>query len=125
MSPSPAGRWYSRTVWGVSDIERALAFYIDRLGFAENWRHVEEGRPLIVQVNRDECELILSTQWPQRVGHGVAYVELTSETLHAVRAEFEAKDVARDGWWGDRLLVVEDPDGNQLWFPCPNEEAAK
>jgi len=27
----------------------------------------------------------------------------------------------KDGRWGYRLLVVEDLDGNQLFFPYPNE----
>lgn len=40
--------------------------------------------------------------------------------LDALRAEFEAKGVAvKDGKWGYRLLVVDDPDGNQLLFNYP------
>ena len=40
--------------------------------------------------------------------------------LDARRAEFEAKGVAvKDGKWGYRLLVVDDPDGNQLLFSYP------
>ena len=27
----------------------------------------------------------------------------------------------KDGHWGYRLLVVDDPDGNQLFFNYPNE----
>ena len=43
--------------------------------------------------------------------------------LDAVRAEFEGGGVAvKDGWWGYRLMIVEDPDGNQLRFPYENEE---
>jgi hypothetical protein len=39
-----------------------------------------------------------------------------------VRAEFEARGVpVQDGQWGYRLLVVEDLDGNQLFFNYPNE----
>ena len=45
--------------------------------------------------------------------------------LDALRAEFEAKGVAvKEGWWGCRLLVVDDPDGNQLFFNYPNETAS-
>jgi len=44
--------------------------------------------------------------------------------LDALRAEFEAKGVeVADGSWGYRLLVVNDPDGNQLFFNYPNESA--
>jgi hypothetical protein len=39
-----------------------------------------------------------------------------------LRAEFEARGIpVKDGRWGYRLLVVEDPDGNQLFLPYPNE----
>jgi hypothetical protein len=41
--------------------------------------------------------------------------------LDALRAEFEAKGVSvKEGSWGYRLLVVDDPDGNQLFFNYPN-----
>jgi len=44
--------------------------------------------------------------------------------LDALRAELEAKGVTvKDGSWGYRLLVVDDPDGNQLFFNYPNESA--
>ena len=41
--------------------------------------------------------------------------------VDALRAELEAKGVAvKEGSWGYRLLVVDDPDGNQLFFNYPN-----
>ena len=44
--------------------------------------------------------------------------------INAVGADLEARGVpVRDGRWGDRLLVVEDLDGNQLFFNYPNEPA--
>jgi hypothetical protein len=36
----------------------------------------------------------------------------------ATRAEALA---VKDGWWGYRLLVVDDPAGNQLFFNYPKE----
>ena len=45
--------------------------------------------------------------------------------LDALRVELEARKVAvRDGSWGYRLLVVDDPDGNQLFFNYPSETAS-
>ena len=42
--------------------------------------------------------------------------------LDGLRAEFEARGAAvKDGRWGYRVLVVEDLDGNQLFFNYPNE----
>ena len=45
--------------------------------------------------------------------------------LDALRAEFEAKGVAvEESSWGYRLMVVDDPDGNQLFFNYPNVTAS-
>ena len=27
----------------------------------------------------------------------------------------------KEGWWGYKLMIVEDPDGNQLYFPYSAE----
>jgi len=45
--------------------------------------------------------------------------------VDALRAEFEAKGVpVKDGSWGYRLLVVDDPDGNPFFFNYPSETAS-
>jgi hypothetical protein len=45
--------------------------------------------------------------------------------LDALRVELMARNVpVKDGSWGYRLLVVEDPDGNQLFFNYPHETAS-
>jgi hypothetical protein len=37
-----------------------------------------------------------------------------------VRAELEGRAVAvEDGRWGYPLMIVRDPDGNELYFPYP------
>ena len=52
--------------------------------------------------------------------------EAAIAALDALRAELEAKGVTvREGSWGYRLLVVDDPDGNQLFFNYPNETASR
>jgi hypothetical protein len=48
--------------------------------------------------------------------------EAGTAALDDLRAELESRGVAvKDGSWGYRLLVVDDPDGNQLLFNYPNE----
>lgn len=112
--------WYSRPVWSVADTARSLDFYASKLGFTEAWRYEENGRLLIVQVDREGCELILSSQWPERIGRGLVFVSLDLDVLEALRVELTAKGVeVKDGRWGYRLAVVADPDGNQLFFPYP------
>jgi hypothetical protein len=43
-----------------------------------------------------------------------------ARALDRLRAEFEGRGVdVEDGRWGYRLLVVRDPDGNELYFNYP------
>jgi len=126
--------WFARPVLFVADIHRTLDFYVNRLGFTESWRHENDGKALVAQVDRQGCALIFSSQWPDKVGTGVMFVSLNvgaptdqlnveAETaaLDALRAELEGNGVkVEDGEWGYRLLVVRDPDGNELWFNYPN-----
>jgi hypothetical protein len=75
--------------------------------------------------------LILAEHWPDKVGKGLMFISLNVEpdtheaaiaALDALRADFEAHGVTvKDTHWGYRVLVVEDLDGNQLFFNYPNE----
>lgn len=113
------GRWYSRPVLFVSDVERALDFYVERLGFTKAWGDNPDGKLFVVQVDRSGCELILSSQWPEKSGRGLIFLSLEPGDVAAVRDEFEAAGVhVKSGWWGYPLMIVEDPDGNELYFPC-------
>src|SRR5947209_1590604 len=118
--------WFARAVLHVSDVEASLRFYLDRLGFTCPWRHEEGGRLLVAQVERQGCAVILAGQWPEKVGKGLVFISLQDSpqaqvaALDAFRAELEAKGVpVKDSSWGYRLLVVDDPDGNQLFFNYP------
>ena len=44
-------RWYTRPVLFVADVNRALRFYIDMLGFEKRW-HEGDGAGKVCQVNR-------------------------------------------------------------------------
>jgi len=137
--------WFARPVLHVTNVEASLRFYVDRLGFTSPWRFDDDGRACIAQVDRQGCALILAdTQYfrenrsgafgPERVGKGLMFISLNVEpetpeaataALDALRAELEARGVAvKDGSWGYRLLVIADPDGNQLFFNYPAEAAS-
>jgi len=126
--------WFARPVLHVTDVEASLRFYVDRLGFTNPWRYEEDGRARVAQAERQGCALILAEQWPEKVGKGLMFISVNVEeetpeaaiaALDALRAELEAKGVAvKEGSWGYRLLVVDDPDGNQLFFNYPNETAS-
>jgi catechol 2,3-dioxygenase-like lactoylglutathione lyase family enzyme len=117
------GKWYSRPLIFVSDLDRASEFYVGQLGFKEAWRHGEDGHEFVAQVERDGCELILSSQWPERVSNAIIFVSLETKDVDPVRASLEAKGLSiREGWWGYPLMIVEDPDGNEIWIPTNNAE---
>jgi uncharacterized glyoxalase superfamily protein PhnB len=123
--------WFARPVLHVRDVEASLGFYVDQLGFTSPWRFDDDGRPRVAQVDRQGCALILSDQWPEKIGKGIMFISLNHEpemqiaALDALRAELEAKGVpVKEGSWGYRLLVVDDPDGNQLFFNYPSEGAS-
>ena len=123
--------WFARPILHVTDVEASLRFYVDRLGFTSPWRYEEDGRARVAQAERQGCALILSDQWPEKVGKGLMFISVNLDpeaqiaALDALRAEFEAKGVpVNDGSWGYRLLVVDDPDGNQLFFNYPREAAS-
>ena len=115
----------------VSSVEASLRFYVDRLGFTVPWRYEEDGRARVAQVDRGSCALILCDQWPEKVGKSLMFISLNVEpetheaevsAVDALRAELEARGIpVKNGRWGYELLVVEDLDGNQLFFPYPNE----
>lgn len=126
--------WFARPVLHVSNVEASLRFYVDRLGFTVPWRGGVEpvtDQADVAQVDRQGCALILCEHWPEKVGKGLIFISLNVEpetheaevaALDALRAELEGRGVqVKDGHWGYRLLVVEDPDGNQLFFNYPNE----
>ena len=114
--------WFARPVLFVADIDRSLDFYVGKLGFKQNMRYVEEGKALVGGVERDGCELLLSCQWPDKVGKGLMFISLHRDVFAALRPELERRGVdVKDGWWGYQLMVVNDPDGNQLYFPNPDD----
>jgi catechol 2,3-dioxygenase-like lactoylglutathione lyase family enzyme len=126
--------WFARAVLHVTDVDASIRFYVDRLGFSSPWRFEEGGKTFVAQVERQGCGLILSSQWPEKVGKGLMFISLNVEpenreaaiaALDALRTELEAKGApVKDGQWGYRLLVVDDPDGNQLFFNYPHETAS-
>ena len=123
--------WFARPVLHVKDVQASLLFYVDQLGFTCPWHFDENGRAYVAQVDRQGCALILAQTWPEKIGKGLMFISLNAEpesqvaALDALRAELEAKGVpVKEGSWGYRLLVVDDPDGNQLFFNYPAETAS-
>ena len=108
--------WYVRPVLFVADINRAIGFYIDMLGFQKQW-HEGDGAGTVCQVNRGECEIILCED-AARKDRGRLYIELTAEALADLRRELTERSVScKETWWGSDVLQIDDPDWNELLFP--------
>ena len=85
--------WFARAVLHVTDVATSVRFYVERLGFTNPWHHDEDGKPVVAQVDRQGCELILSAQWPEKVGKGLMFISLDVDVLDALRAELETRGV--------------------------------
>lgn len=109
-------RWYARPVLFVADVNRALRFYLDMLGFVKHW-HSEEGKGKVCQVNRSDCEIILCED-ASRKDKARLFIELTAEGLVELRRELAQRSVPHtNSRWGYDVIQIDDPDGNELLFP--------
>jgi catechol 2,3-dioxygenase-like lactoylglutathione lyase family enzyme len=109
-------RWYARPVLFVADVNRALHFYVDMLGFEKQW-HEGEGKGGVCQVHRGECEIILCED-AARTSRSRLYIELTADGMTELRREVAERSVPnKQTWWGYDSLQIDDPDGNELLFP--------
>lgn len=113
-------RWYTRPVLFVADVERALRFYTDMLGFEKAW-HEDDGDGKVCQVNRAGCEIILC-EAPDRRDRGRLFVSLTRDGIAQLRRELIERSIpSKKSWWGYDVIQVDDPDRNELLFPLPDE----
>lgn len=113
---------YARTVFFVSDAERARRFYTDQLGFALDW----DSNDGVFQVSLLGFELILNQVGDatrQRAGHGRLFIGLEEEQAGPFRTHLAAKGIRpRRVEWGRPALAVRDPDGNELFFWLPHDD---
>jgi catechol 2,3-dioxygenase-like lactoylglutathione lyase family enzyme len=103
----------------VSDVDKALDFYVNRLGFQLGWKW---GNPLThANVCRDSIALDLVASPAGRVGTAMAYIELSG--VDAYFAELKERNVEssvlQDRPYGMRDFEVVDPCGNRLAFGEP------
>src|SRR5260370_41013744 len=89
VSERIAHGWYARPVFFVSDVQGALRFYIDKLGFEKKW-HEADGKGTVCQVNRGECEIILCEDAARR-DKGRRFVALTRNGLDELRREISQR----------------------------------
>ena len=101
----------------VSDVDRAKAFYVDRVGFLAEHDHrvSEELRFVQLTPPGSACSIALTTGAHQMRPGSVAGLQLVVEDADAARAELvergvEASEVQEFPW--GRFVFFTDPDGN-------------
>lgn len=103
------------------DAAKALAFYVDFLGFKVDWQHrFHEGAPLYMQLSRGGCVLHLTEHHGDCMPGATVFVRITG--LSAPQAELQSRPYAnaRPGIeavpWNARMMEIADPFGNRLRF---------
>jgi catechol 2,3-dioxygenase-like lactoylglutathione lyase family enzyme len=114
-------------ILGTRDVERAVSFYVDRLGFKLKFR---AGSPPCEYVGfiRDGVELHMQFQYPHEMG--TLRLRIHVDDPDALYAEYSGKDVfcdrtgLRNTSWGTREFATYDPDRNALTFYAHLEKPA-
>ena len=110
--------WYTRPVLFVAETKESLAYYLETLGFKEDWSHIENDELLVAQISRDGFEIILNKD-AQRAGMGRVFISLHDEQVDALHKDLLEKSVGHNKHWGMPVTEVLDLDGNELLFSPP------
>jgi predicted enzyme related to lactoylglutathione lyase len=102
----------------VSDVDRAKAFYVDKVGFNADHDHTVSDELRFVQLTPpgSACSITIGTGITQRSEPGsIENLQLVVEDIDAARAELAERGVdvspVQDFPWG-RFVFFQDPDGN-------------
>jgi len=102
----------------VSDVDRAKAFYVDKVGFNADHDHAVSDEIRFVQLTPpgSACSIAIGKGVTQRSEPGsVEGLQLVVEDVEAARAELAGRGVevsdVQDFPWG-RFVFFQDPDGN-------------
>jgi catechol 2,3-dioxygenase-like lactoylglutathione lyase family enzyme len=124
MRMADAGNTASKIEWRlelvqvpVSDVDRATAFYVDRLGFLAEHDHQVSEELRFVQLTPpgSACSIALTTGAHQMQPGSVTGLQLVVDSADAARTELLERGVevgeVQDFPWG-RFVFFADPDGN-------------
>jgi catechol 2,3-dioxygenase-like lactoylglutathione lyase family enzyme len=113
---------YARSVFFVSDAERSMRFYTERLGFALDW----DSKDGVFQVSLFGFELIINDtdgRTRTRAGHGRVFIGLEDDQGQPLREHIATKSIeAMRVDWGRPTLVIKDLDANELFFWLPHDD---
>ncbi|AOS39564.1 MULTISPECIES: glyoxalase superfamily protein [Pseudomonas] len=105
----------------IFDEAKALAFYVDFLGFTVDWQHrFGDDFPLYLQVSRGDCVLHLSEHHGDCTPGSALRIE--TDELEAFQQQLLAKQYRyahpqiQAMPWGSQDMAISDPFGNRLVF---------
>lgn len=102
----------------IRDYERSPRFYVDGMGFQIDWEWRDEpGHPVICQVSRAGMRLYLSEKARDCPAGGLVHLYITG--VDVWQAELLSRGILAEHPpvnqpWGNREMLVLDPDGNKL-----------
>jgi catechol 2,3-dioxygenase-like lactoylglutathione lyase family enzyme len=126
MSDADNEPWTIEPQLFVTDMPRAIRFFVDQLGFSVGFLYGEP--PFYAQVGRDGAKLNLrhvdKPAIDRSAGEDLLSAALTVGNARQLFAEFQARAVrfrqtlTPEAWHaeGQGAFIVEDPDGNLLLF---------
>jgi catechol 2,3-dioxygenase-like lactoylglutathione lyase family enzyme len=105
----------------IFNVEKALAFYVDWLGFKVDWKHqFEAGMPYYIQISLNEIKLHLSEHPGDGAPGARVFIECTElrpyhATLSAKNCAYNKPGIETEPW--DSISVtITDPFMNRLVF---------
>ena len=112
---------YARAVLFVKDGAAARRFYVEKLGFTQEWGNEDEdGVVWVCQVSLFGFELILNQAWGDdtgKIGHGRVFIGLEDDQIAPMLTHIAKLGIPTERReWGKPTLVVRDLDGNELFF---------
>ena len=116
--PAPIEMRIEIVVIPVSDVDRAKAFYTDRVGFIAEHDHTVSEETRFVQLTPpgSACSIALGTGIVDSEPGSARGMQLTVADAHAARAELAGRGVpvseVIEFPWGS-FVFFEDPDGNR------------
>jgi lactoylglutathione lyase len=97
----------------TADLQRAVAFYVERLGFEEVYRF-EDGYVSLAGPLKLGLAAVESLEPAGRVALWLYCDDVDVEVERLREAGVEVTREPEDMEWGERMAVVLDPDGNQI-----------
>ncbi len=111
-----------KPVFRIFDVEKAIAFYIDWLGFTIDWEHrYGDDFPLYMQVSMDDIVFHLSEHHGDATPGSKAFIEFTGDlpAYHKMLLDKNYKynkPGLEEAPWGGHYVQVTDPFGNNILF---------